>query len=74
MWQTFFEEEDGKEYIYKEPKVTSLAEILDRLRSQYTDKFGKDVIKFIKDSNKVAGTLVSRSIVARSLLFVLCGI
>lgn len=52
--QTFFEEEDGKEYIYKEPKVTSLPEICERLRSLYTDKFCKDAIKFIKDSNKVS--------------------
>ncbi|KAL8624516.1 hypothetical protein ACOMHN_053059 [Nucella lapillus] len=51
--QTFFEEEDGKEYVYKEPKVTSLPEICERLRGQYTDKFGKDAIKFINDSNKV---------------------
>lgn len=27
----FFEEEDGKEYIYKEPKLTSLSEISLRL-------------------------------------------
>ena len=52
--QTFFEEEDGKEYIYKEPKVTSLSEICERLRNLYTEKFGKDAIKFIKDSNKVS--------------------
>ncbi|XP_070173876.1 dedicator of cytokinesis protein 9-like isoform X3 [Littorina saxatilis] len=52
--QTFFEEEDGKEYIYKEPKVTSLAEICERLmRDIYTDKFGKDAIKLISDSKKV---------------------
>lgn len=48
-----FEEEDGKEYIYKEPKVTSLAEICDRLKTLYTEKFGKDAVQFIQDSNKV---------------------
>ncbi|XP_076453954.1 dedicator of cytokinesis protein 9-like isoform X3 [Babylonia areolata] len=51
--QTYFEEEDGKEYIYKEPKVTSLPEICDRLKNMYADKFGKDAVKFINDSNKV---------------------
>jgi hypothetical protein len=51
--QTFFEEEDGKEYIYKEPKVTSLSEICHRLQKMYTDKFGKDAVKLIQDSNKV---------------------
>ncbi|PVD19166.1 hypothetical protein C0Q70_21731 [Pomacea canaliculata] len=51
--QTLFEEEDGKEYIYKEPKVTSLAEICDRLKTLYTEKFGKDAVQFIQDSNKV---------------------
>lgn len=48
-----FEEEDGKEYIYKEPKVTSLAEICERLKALYTEKYGKDVVQIIKDSNKV---------------------
>ena len=52
--QTFFEEEHGKEYVYKEPKVTSLAEINERLRKLYGDKFGKDAIKFVNDSNKVS--------------------
>ncbi|KAK7484867.1 hypothetical protein BaRGS_00023910, partial [Batillaria attramentaria] len=51
--QTFFEEEDGKEYIYKEPKVTSLAEIVERMKNLYTEKYGKDAVRFIKDSNKV---------------------
>ncbi len=51
--QSFFEEEDGKEYIYKEPKVTGLPEICDRLRTLYSEKYGKDCVKLIMDSNKV---------------------
>ncbi|KAJ8337721.1 hypothetical protein SKAU_G00366870 [Synaphobranchus kaupii] len=51
--QGFFEEEDGKEYIYKEPKLTGLSEISHRLLSLYGDKYGAEHIKIIQDSNKV---------------------
>uniref|UniRef100_A0A671P8B3 Dedicator of cytokinesis protein 11-like n=1 Tax=Sinocyclocheilus anshuiensis TaxID=1608454 RepID=A0A671P8B3_9TELE len=51
--QGFFEEEDGKEYIYKEPKLTSLPEISHRLISLYGEKFGAENVKIIQDSNKV---------------------
>lgn len=50
---SYFVEEDGKEYIYKEPKVTSLAEICERLKNMYSEKYGKDTVKLIMDSNKV---------------------
>ncbi|XP_012920973.1 dedicator of cytokinesis protein 10 isoform X8 [Heterocephalus glaber] len=49
----FFEEEEGKEYIYKEPKLTGLSEISQRLLKLYADKFGADNVKIIQDSNKV---------------------
>uniref|UniRef100_A0A8C4UGH1 Dedicator of cytokinesis 10 n=1 Tax=Falco tinnunculus TaxID=100819 RepID=A0A8C4UGH1_FALTI len=49
----FFEEEEGKEYIYKEPKLTGLSEISQRLMKLYADKFGIDNVKIIQDSNKV---------------------
>uniref|UniRef100_A0A672SK89 Dedicator of cytokinesis protein 11-like n=1 Tax=Sinocyclocheilus grahami TaxID=75366 RepID=A0A672SK89_SINGR len=49
----FFEEEDGKEYIYKEPKLTSLPEISHRLIGLYGEKFGAENVKIIQDSNKV---------------------
>ncbi|CAJ0935485.1 unnamed protein product [Ranitomeya imitator] len=49
----FFEEEDGKEYIYKEPKLTGLSEISLRLLNLYGEKFGSDNVKMIQDSNKV---------------------
>uniref|UniRef100_A0A672SL04 Dedicator of cytokinesis protein 11-like n=1 Tax=Sinocyclocheilus grahami TaxID=75366 RepID=A0A672SL04_SINGR len=51
--QGFFEEEDGKEYIYKEPKLTSLPEISHRLIGLYGEKFGAENVKIIQDSNKV---------------------
>lgn len=49
----YFIEEAGKEYIYKEPKVTSLAEISERLYHLFCEKFGKDVVRMIMDSNQV---------------------
>nr|XP_033803485.1 dedicator of cytokinesis protein 9 isoform X4 [Geotrypetes seraphini] len=51
--QGFFEDEDGKEYIYKEPKLTPLAEISQRLHKLYADKFGSENVKMIQDSGKV---------------------
>ncbi|XP_076304439.1 dedicator of cytokinesis protein Ziz isoform X14 [Tachypleus tridentatus] len=51
--QPYFEEESGKEYIYKEPKVTSLAEISERLHHLFCEKFGKDIVKMIMDSKVV---------------------
>ncbi|XP_036425770.1 dedicator of cytokinesis protein 9 isoform X5 [Colossoma macropomum] len=49
----FFEDEDGKEYIYKEPKFTPLSEISQRLLKLYSDKFGQENVKMIQDSGKV---------------------
>uniref|UniRef100_A0A7M4EHW7 Dedicator of cytokinesis 11 n=1 Tax=Crocodylus porosus TaxID=8502 RepID=A0A7M4EHW7_CROPO len=51
--QAFFEEEDGKEYIYKEPKLTGLSEISLRLLKLYGEKFGAENVKIIQDSSKV---------------------
>lgn len=51
--QNFFEEEDGKEYIYKEPKLTGLSEISQRLLTLYEDKFGQENVRIVQDSNKV---------------------
>ena len=50
-----FEEDDGKEYIYKEPKVTGLTEICERLRDLYTLKFGRGTVQLIMDSAQVCG-------------------
>uniref|UniRef100_A0A3Q3J9H8 Dedicator of cytokinesis 9 n=1 Tax=Monopterus albus TaxID=43700 RepID=A0A3Q3J9H8_MONAL len=51
--QGFFEDEDGKEYIYKEPKFTPLSEISQRLLKLYSDKFGQENVKIIQDSGKI---------------------
>lgn len=51
--QNYFEEEDGKEYIYKEPKLTGLSEISHRLLTLYGEKFGQENVRIIQDSNKV---------------------
>ncbi|XP_067949265.1 dedicator of cytokinesis protein 9-like isoform X3 [Watersipora subatra] len=48
-----FEDEDGKEYIYKEPKVTQLPEICERLKTLHGEKFGHDIVKILQDSKKV---------------------
>ncbi|XP_055683113.1 dedicator of cytokinesis protein 9 isoform X1 [Lutzomyia longipalpis] len=48
--QLYFEDDNGIEYVYKEPKLTSLSEISERLHKQYKDKFGSDVVKMIMDS------------------------
>lgn len=53
IFQVFFEEEDGKEYIYKEPKLTGLSEISQRLLTLYGEKFGPENVRIIQDSNKV---------------------
>ncbi|XP_008205538.1 dedicator of cytokinesis protein 9 isoform X2 [Nasonia vitripennis] len=49
----YFEQENGVDFIYKEPKVTSLSEISERLRNLYSEKFGSDNVKLIMDSGPV---------------------
>nr|XP_020441761.1 LOW QUALITY PROTEIN: dedicator of cytokinesis protein 9-like [Monopterus albus] len=51
--QGFFEDEDGNEYIYKQPKFTPLSEISQRLLKLYSDKFGQENVKIIQDSGRV---------------------
>lgn len=55
--QGFFEDEDGKEYIYKEPKFTPLSEVSQRLLKLYSDKFGQENVKIIQDSGRVGWQL-----------------
>ena len=52
-FQARFGDEAGTEYIYKEPKVTSLAEIAERLNKMYCAKFGSERVKLAMDSNPV---------------------
>jgi len=51
--EKFFGEEDAKEFIYKEPKVTQLSEISQRLEKIFTKKFGADKVSLIQESGKV---------------------
>jgi len=54
FYGSVFEEMDGKEYIYKEPKITRLGEIQDRLKAVFAQKFKtEDKLKIITDSNAV---------------------
>ena len=53
-FQMYFEEDHAVEFVYKEPKLTSLSEISDRLFAQYKQKFGADVVKLIMDSSPVS--------------------
>ncbi|XP_049302733.1 dedicator of cytokinesis protein 9 isoform X2 [Bactrocera dorsalis] len=49
----YFEDDHAVEFVYKEPKLTSLSEISERLSKQYKEKFGEDVVKMIMDSSPV---------------------
>lgn len=49
----FFDEESGKEFVYKEPKVTSLSEISERLRDIFGKKFGHENIRLIMSEKEV---------------------
>lgn len=50
----FGEDEEGIEFIYKEPKLTSLSEISEKLQNYYGQKFGSDNVKIIMDSAPVS--------------------
>ncbi|XP_052757821.1 dedicator of cytokinesis protein 9 isoform X1 [Galleria mellonella] len=49
----FGEDEEGIEFIYKEPKLTSLSEISEKLQTFYEQKFGVGFVKMIMDSAPV---------------------
>jgi len=49
-----FGEDHERQFIYKEPKVTTLAELTLRLQKLFIRKFGaKDIVHIIKESGKV---------------------
>ena len=48
-----FEELNGQEFIYKEPKITKLVEIKDRLHKLYQSKLEGVEVKIIVHSNTV---------------------
>ncbi|KAL4715192.1 hypothetical protein ACJJTC_012239 [Scirpophaga incertulas] len=49
----FGDDEEGVEFIYKEPKLTSLSEISEKLQTFYEQKFGVGHVKMIMDSAPV---------------------
>ncbi|CAH0700754.1 unnamed protein product [Spodoptera exigua] len=49
----FGEDEEGIEFIYKEPKLTSLSEISEKLQQFYEQKYGAGNVKMIMDSAPV---------------------
>ncbi|CAG0926220.1 unnamed protein product, partial [Notodromas monacha] len=49
----FFDAMSGRSFLYKEPKVTSLAEFSERIMDIFTEKFGKGVVRIIQDSSPV---------------------
>ena len=57
-FQSYFEEEDQKVYLYKEPKVTNLSELCERLKTMYEAKFGQNNVKLIMDSKTVSSQAV----------------
>ncbi|XP_067927943.1 dedicator of cytokinesis protein 7-like [Watersipora subatra] len=44
---------NGQEFVYKEPSITKLSEIAHRLENFYGDRFGRENVHMIKDSNQV---------------------
>ncbi|XP_054285049.1 dedicator of cytokinesis protein 9 [Macrosteles quadrilineatus] len=54
--QAFFEDDSGVEFVYKEPKVTTLSEISERLLHQYSSRFGPENVKIIMDSAPMASS------------------
>ncbi|RWS30486.1 dedicator of cytokinesis protein 9-like protein [Leptotrombidium deliense] len=49
----FFEENSGREFIYKEPKVTSLSEISQRLKDLFGQKFGASNVRLIMSEKEI---------------------
>ncbi|XP_037081413.1 LOW QUALITY PROTEIN: dedicator of cytokinesis protein 9-like [Pollicipes pollicipes] len=53
LGQNYFDKDHDREYVYKEPKVTCLAEVSDKLYHLHCHKFGKENVRIIKDSAPV---------------------
>ncbi|XP_026816048.1 dedicator of cytokinesis protein 9 isoform X1 [Rhopalosiphum maidis] len=52
--QAYFGDQHGVEFVYKEPKLTPLSDISERLLCQYGDKFGRDNVRIIMDSSTIS--------------------
>lgn len=53
FYGSVFGDLDGEEFVYKEPPLTKLSEISDRLETFYSERFGQDKVVIVKDSNPV---------------------
>ena len=54
MYTQPFGEDHDKHFVYKEPKVTTLAELTLRLQKLYSRKFGtSEIVHIIQESGKV---------------------
>ena len=67
-----FGDEAGVEYIYKEPKVTNLSEIAERLNRLYSAKFGAERVKLATDSNPVSRNAFINMFPTRLCNFYVC--
>lgn len=70
FYGSLFGEEDGKEYIYKEPKLTQLSEISDRLKTMYGEKFGHENFSLIQESGKVNRKTLDENMAYAQVTFV----
>lgn len=53
FYGSIFADLDKEEFVYKEPFLTKLAEISNRLETFYSNRFGPENVEVIKDSNSV---------------------
>ena len=53
FFQQYFGDDHAKQFVYKEPKITNLTEITQRLLKLYSRKFGPDTVCILKESGKV---------------------
>ena len=61
FFQQYFGDDHAKQFIYKEPKITNLTEITQRLLKLYSRKFGPDTVCILKESGKVRHSTFSLS-------------
>lgn len=53
FYGSLFADLDSQEFVYKEPFLTKLPEISNRLETFYSSRFGQENVEVIKDSNPV---------------------
>lgn len=61
---------DGAEFVYKEPALTKLAEISDRLETFYTERFGAANVQIIKTSQRIDPNQLNPEIAHIQITFV----